>query len=123
MRLLKVGMGIFLALLPVFIIIILLLLNIFSLYLHFKCYPLFWFPLRKPPILSPLPLLTNPPTPTSWPWYSPTLRHRALTGPRVSPSIDDLLGLLLLHMQLELRVPSCPSLLGGITTGSSGDTG
>jgi hypothetical protein len=33
----------------------------YFLYLHFKCYPLYSFPLRKPPILSLLPLLTNPP--------------------------------------------------------------
>jgi hypothetical protein len=29
----------------------------YFLYLHFKCYPLFWFPLWKLPILSPLSLL------------------------------------------------------------------
>uniref|UniRef100_A0A8C6GPP1 Uncharacterized protein n=1 Tax=Mus spicilegus TaxID=10103 RepID=A0A8C6GPP1_MUSSI len=29
-------------------------------YLHFKCYRLSWFPLRKPPIPSSLPVLTNP---------------------------------------------------------------
>ena len=37
--------------------------------------------LRKPPprISSPIPLLTNPPTPTSWPWHSSTRGHRAFT--------------------------------------------
>jgi hypothetical protein len=39
----------------------------YFLYLHFNCYPFSWFPLWKPPIPSPLPLLTNPPTPTSCP--------------------------------------------------------
>jgi hypothetical protein len=48
-----------------------------------------------------LPLFTNPPTPTSWPWHSPTLGHRTFTGPRASPPIDDQLGHPLLHMQLE----------------------
>ena len=37
----------------------------------------------------PLPLLPNPPTPTSWPWHSPILGHRTFTGPRASPPIDD----------------------------------
>jgi hypothetical protein len=42
-------------------------LNRYFLYLHFKCYPLSWFPLQKPHILSPFPcsptqpiLLTGP---------------------------------------------------------------
>ena len=61
----------------------------------------------KTPYLLPLPLLTNPPTPTSWPWHSPTLGHRAFTGPRASPPIDDRLGHPLLHMQLEPWVPPC----------------
>ena len=47
------------------------------------------------------PLITNPPTPTFWPWHSPTLGRRAFTGPRVSTPIDDQLGHPLLHMQLE----------------------
>ena len=45
------------------------------------CPPLDWF-------LLPLPLLTNLPTPASWPWHSPTLGHWAFTGPRASPPID-----------------------------------
>jgi hypothetical protein len=49
----------------------------------------------------PFPLFTNPPTPASWPWHSPTLGHQAFTEPRVSPPIDDLLGDPLLHMQLS----------------------
>jgi hypothetical protein len=36
------------------------------------------FPSEKhPPLIpSPLPLLTNSPTPASWPWHFPTLGHR-----------------------------------------------
>jgi hypothetical protein len=66
----------------------------YFIYLQFKCYPLSWFPLRKPPIPSPLPLLlwgcspTHAPTPTSLTWHSPTLGHQAFTGPRASPLID-----------------------------------
>jgi hypothetical protein len=48
-----------------------------------------------------LALLTNPPTHASWPWHYPTRGHRAFTGPRVSPPVDDQLGRPLLHMQLE----------------------
>ena len=79
----------------------------YFLYLHFKCYAFTWFHLQKLPILSPLPMLINPPTPTSWPWHSPTLGHRAFIGPRASPPIDDRLGYPLLHMQLEPWVPPC----------------
>ena len=51
----------------------------------------------------PLPLLSNPPTPTSWPWHSPILD--------IEPSRDQghpndvWLVHLLLHLQLEPRVP------------------
>ena len=69
--------------------------------------PLSWFLLWKSPIPFHLPLLTNVPTPTSWPWNSPILGHRAFTRPRTSPSTDDLLGYPLLHVQLEPRVPPC----------------
>ena len=55
----------------------------------------------KSPTLYPLPLLTNPPTPASWHWPSPTLGHRTFAGPRASPPIDVQLGHPLLHMQLE----------------------
>ena len=37
----------------------------YFLYLHFKCYPLSWFPLWKPLVPFPLPLLTNLQTPAS----------------------------------------------------------
>ena len=59
---------------------------------------------QKSSIPSLIPLLTNPPTPASWPWYSPILGHRTFTGPRASPPIDDQLGHPLLHMQLETLV-------------------
>ena len=38
---------------------------------------------------------------------SPTLVHRAFTGPRASPSIDDWQGHYLLHMRLEPWVSPC----------------
>jgi hypothetical protein len=47
----------------IIIIIINIIIIIYFLYLHFKCYPLSWFPLQKPPIPSLLLLFTNPPTP------------------------------------------------------------
>jgi hypothetical protein len=74
-------------------------------YLHFKCYALSWFPLRKSPICFPLPLLSNAPTPTSWPWHSHTLGHTAFTGLRAFSPIDDQLGHPLLHIHLEPQVP------------------
>ena len=57
----------------------------------------------KTPYPFPLPLLTNLPTPTSWPWHSPILGHRIFARPRASPPNDGLLGHLLLHMQLETQ--------------------
>jgi hypothetical protein len=77
--------------------------------LHFKCYPLSSFPLQKlpPPMPSTLPLLSNLPTPASWPWYSPILGHWAFTGARNSHSIVDQLSFPLLHVQLEPWVSTC----------------
>ena len=82
--------------------------------LHFKCYPLSWFPLLKLPIPSLIPLLlwgcslTHPlPSHLSPPWHSPTLGHRAFTGPRSSPPIDVWQGHPLLHKQLEPWVSPC----------------
>ena len=46
--------------------------------LHFKCYPLSKFPLRKSPIPSQA-LLPKPPTPASWPCHSPVLEHIIFT--------------------------------------------
>ena len=57
--------------------------------------------LPKIPYRLPLPLLPNPPTPTSWPWHSPILGHRIFARPKASPPIDSWLGHPLLHMQLE----------------------
>jgi hypothetical protein len=68
----------------------------YFLHLHFKCYP--ESPLYPPPVLLP-----NPPTPTSWPWYSPLLGHIIFARPRASLPNDSRLGHLLLHMQLETR--------------------
>jgi hypothetical protein len=59
----------------------------YFLYLHFKCYPSFWIPLQKPPISAPVPLLTNTPISASLSWHSPTLGHRAFTGPRAYPAL------------------------------------
>jgi hypothetical protein len=56
-------------------------------------------PAQKSPILSPLPLLPNTPTPASWPRQSPISGHRTFTEPRASPPIDNPLGHPLLHMQ------------------------
>jgi hypothetical protein len=80
----------------------------YFLYLDFKCYLLSWFP-PKNPLFPPPPrsLLTNPPTPASWPWHSPILEHRTFPGPRASPPIDDWIGHPLLHMQLEPWVSPC----------------
>jgi hypothetical protein len=62
---------------------------------------------QNPPCPIPLPLLTNPPTPTSLTWHSPTLGHQAFTRPRASPPIDVPQGHHLLCMQLEPWVPPC----------------
>jgi len=79
----------------------------YFLYLYFKCYPLSWFSLQKPPLPSLLPLFTNPLTPASCSCHPPTPGHQPFTGPRASPPIDDCLGRPLLHIQLEPWVPPC----------------
>jgi hypothetical protein len=56
---------------------------------------------KHPPLMPPLHMLTNPSTPSFWPWHSPTLGHRAFIGQRASPLIDVPQGHPLLHMQLE----------------------
>jgi hypothetical protein len=97
----------------------------YFLYFHFKYYPLSWFPLRNYPPLSPfpLPLLTKPPTPASWPWHPATLGHRAFIEPRASSPIDILLGHLLLHMNWSHESHYVFSLIGGLVSGTSGGTG
>jgi hypothetical protein len=55
-------------------VLFLLLLDIFFIYIsNVISFP--GFPSEKHPLPYPLPLLTNPPTPASWPWHSPTLGH------------------------------------------------
>ena len=70
-------------------------------YLHFKCYPLSSFPLRKLPISSSSPCSPTHPLPFSLSWHSLLLGHQAFTGPRASPLIDARQGHPLLHMWLE----------------------
>jgi hypothetical protein len=81
-------------------------------YLHFKCYPLSWFPLWEPPSHLPSPCFyegapppTHLPTPAFLPWHCLTLGHRAFPGPRASPPTDARKGNPLLHTQLEPWVP------------------
>ena len=69
-------------------------------------------------MLSPI-LVSPPKIPYSLPYCSPThplpflalkfpyTGHRTFTGPRASLPLDDRLGHLLLHMQLEPPVPPC----------------
>jgi hypothetical protein len=61
------------------------LLDIFFIYIS-NVTPFQVSPLKIPYRLT-LSLLTNSPTPASWPWHSPILGHR--TGPRAFPPIDD----------------------------------
>jgi hypothetical protein len=70
---------------------------------------------------SPSPI--HPSTLSSPPWYSPTLGHRAFTGPRVSPPIYVQQGHPLLHMWPEPWVPPCVLFVGGSVPGSSGESG
>ena len=65
------------------------------------------FPSKKNLYHITLPLLTNPPTPDSLSWHSPTLGHRAFKGPRASSPIDVQQGHPLLNMGLEPGVPPC----------------
>ena len=65
-----------------------------------NAFPFPYLPSKHTPIPSPLSLLTNPTTPTSWLWHSPTLGHQAFTVLRASPT-DEQQGHRLLHMHLE----------------------
>jgi hypothetical protein len=58
----------------------------------------------KAPIPSSPALLSNPPTPTSWPWHYPVLGHIMFTLPRAYPPTDGQLSHPLLHMQLETQL-------------------
>jgi hypothetical protein len=82
-----------------------ILLGIFFYYIS-NVIPSPGFSSRKSPplILSPFPLFTKRPTPVSWPWHSPTLRHRTFIGPRASLPTDDQIGHPLPYMP---RVPPC----------------
>jgi hypothetical protein len=67
--------------------------SIFSLFAFQMLSPFLVFHKNPLPFIpSLLPLLTNLYTPTSWPCHSPTLGHKAFTGPQASPPIDDWLG-------------------------------
>jgi hypothetical protein len=68
-------------------------------HLHFQCYP------KIPPYLPPR--IPHTPTPTSWPWCSPVLRHIKFARPMGSTDglTDGQEGHLLIHMQLESRAP------------------
>ena len=78
----------------------------YFLYLHFKCYPLSWFP-PKIPNLSLLPLLTIPLSPSSLSWHSPIMGLLAFLGTRASLPFDVQQCHPLLHIQLEPWVPPC----------------
>jgi hypothetical protein len=80
----------------------------YFLYLHFKSYPLFQFPLQKPPSHSPLLLLLWECSPTHPSTHSRltilaflTLGLQAFTGSRAFPPIDVWQVHPLLHMPLE----------------------
>jgi hypothetical protein len=59
------------------------------------------------PLSASMRVFPRPPTPSSQPWHSPTLRNQAFTGLRATPSIDAWQGHPLLQMQLEPLVPPC----------------
>jgi hypothetical protein len=59
----------------IFIYLFIYLFIRYFLHLHFKFYP-------ESPLYSPPTLLPYPPIPTSWPWYSPVLRHIMFAIPR-----------------------------------------
>jgi hypothetical protein len=87
-----------------------LLLDIFFIYIsNFMPFP--GFPPKGPYSIPPPPhpplWSPNPPTFASLSWHSPTLGHRAFTGPRTSPPIDVRQVHSLLHMKLEPWVPTC----------------
>jgi hypothetical protein len=95
----------------------------YSLNLYFKLHLLSLFPLRNPSYPIPLPWLTNPPTPISLSWHSPTLVYQAFTRPRASPLIDVPQGHPLLHMWVEPWVPPGVPFGWWFSPGSSGGTG
>jgi hypothetical protein len=54
-------------------------------------------------LYPPATLLSNLPTPSSWPWYSPVLGHIIFARPKTSPPSDGQIGHVLLHMKVETR--------------------
>ena len=84
-------------------------------------------PFMVSPQTTPYPLLlslfTNPPTPTSMSWHSPTLEHRAFTGTRVTLSTYVQQGHPLLHMHWSHGSLHVYSLVGGFIPSSSEGTG
>jgi hypothetical protein len=57
----------------------------------------------KVPYNLPTALITNPPTPNSWPRHSPVQGHIIFTRQVAYPPNDSILCHLLLHMELETR--------------------
>ena len=92
---------------PDFFYYFFILLDIFFIYIS-NVFPFSGFPSENHLSLSPIPLLTNPPTPASLSWCSPTLGHQAFSGPRAgSPPIDVQQGHPLLHIHLDPWVTLC----------------
>jgi hypothetical protein len=81
----------------------------YFLYLYFKCYPLSRFHLQNPLFHPRSPYLstTHPPTPAFLTWYSSTLGHQTLSGPRTSPPSYAQQGHPLPDMRVDSWVPSC----------------
>jgi hypothetical protein len=59
--------------------------------------------IQNSPLYPPPTLLPYSPTPTSWPWHSPVLRHKSLQDQGSSLPNDGRVGHLLLPMHLETR--------------------
>jgi hypothetical protein len=89
----------------IYFILFPLLLDILFIYLISNVIPFPCFPFRNPYPILPTP--SHPHTPASLPSHSPTLVHRAFTGPRTSPPIDVQQVHPLLYMNLEPWVPLC----------------
>jgi len=96
----------------------------YFMYLLFKCYPLFWFPLLNPLSQLPSPCFYEGAPLSSTPilplWHSPTLGHQVFTEPRASPPTDARQCQPLLHMWLGPWVPYVYSLVDGLVPESPG---
>ena len=71
-------------------------LDIFFIYIS-NVIPFPSFPSENP-LSSPPPSALQPTHSHSWYWHSIILEHRAFTGPRASPPVEDRLGHPLLHI-------------------------